>query len=536
MMKTILIVDDDYIARNKISALLQWERHGYQIVGEASNGIEALEAIKENMPDIVLVDMDMPVMNGVELIREIKKDGYPVSVIVLSSYNDFDYVRESMKLGALDYILKSEISSGLMLKALSATEERKKIQDTEKLSAKDRQYIRELYMRRILLNIYPETESRQWISDYGLPLDKSRNLLGVFEIDGYMRALEELDEKGMFTFHQFTENMIKEAVSKNPEMSSVKIKEDRYCLILSCREMNSIHDAQQIMIRTLEDIKRNFIRYLNLTITGSAGSICPGLENLAKSYKILEKRLKNKFYSGKGQIVMEDIVETDFEGNRDDFEVKINAQIEMQLPEEKERIISETKHFFSIIRRYRPEEAKAKKAVNRLLGKIEEDARKKKIDFSTTCGLDEITDEIRKAETLEEIEKQVEILAARFCEMLQIKENSRKYSKLTRRAIEYLEHNFKERISLSETAEYLNVSSSHLSRVFKNDTGMNLVNYLNRIRIEKAKQILKKNEDISIKHIAYEMGFNNYNHFFSTFKSMTGMSPQEYQEGREKSN
>lgn len=533
-MKTILIIDDDYIARSKITALLEWEKCGYNIIGEASNGKEALEMMRETVPDIALVDMDMPVMNGVELIREIKKRSYPTAVIVLSSYNDFDYVRESMKLGALDYILKNEISSEVLLTSLSGIQDSEKNLKPDQLSAKDREYIRELYMRRILLNTYSEEENIGWISEYNLPLDPNRNMLAVFEIDDYMLALRELDEKGIFTFQQFAENLVREEVHKIPEMSPVKMKEARYCLVLSCREIYSIHEGQQILIRVMEDIKRNFIRYLNLTITGSVGSICLGLGGLEKSYKMIEKRLRSKFFAGKGNIILGEDAAVKYEEGIDGFDAEMEALVhELYFSGEKGGVGDVMQEIFTLIRKVRPEEKKVKRWINEILGRIEEQAKAEKVDFFKLCGSTEIYMETELTETLGEIEKRLGTICAEFGRALEAKEDAKKYSKLTGRAIEYLERNFKDRISLSETAEYLNVSSSHLSRVFKNDTGMNLVTYLNHIRIAKAQSLLQKG-DMSIKLIAYETGFNNYNHFFATFKNLTGMSPQEYQEEKSK--
>ena len=151
-MKTILIVDDDYMARNKIRSMVEWEQYGDTIVWEAANGREALEKMQMCMPQIVLVDMDMPIMNGVELIREIIRRKYPVSVIVLSSYNDFAYVRESMKLGALDYILKGELNAEQLWKTLLAVDNAKENEQNENLTLRDREYLRALYTRRILLH------------------------------------------------------------------------------------------------------------------------------------------------------------------------------------------------------------------------------------------------------------------------------------------------------------------------------------------------------------------------------------------------
>ena len=108
-MYKVLIVDDEILARAGIKALIDWEKYGFSVIGEASNGQIAFEKIKEMKPDIVITDIKMPVMNGIDLIRATKKISQEISFIVLSAYNDFEYVKEAMKEGAKDYILKIQM-------------------------------------------------------------------------------------------------------------------------------------------------------------------------------------------------------------------------------------------------------------------------------------------------------------------------------------------------------------------------------------------------------------------------------------------
>lgn len=117
-MIKLLIVDDEKLLRKGFIHMTDWTSHGYCIVGEAGNGEEALQAIEAVGPDIVVTDIKMPGMDGIELIRAIKSDYPHIKVIVLSSYSDFPYVKESLQLGAADYILKASMSFDEVLRAL----------------------------------------------------------------------------------------------------------------------------------------------------------------------------------------------------------------------------------------------------------------------------------------------------------------------------------------------------------------------------------------------------------------------------------
>ena len=117
----IMIVDDEMLVRQGIKHLLNWEQEGYQIVGEASNGLEALNLMDEVNPHVILTDIVMPVMGGEKLVK-IVKEKYPhIEVIVLSSFSEYDYVRSTFQSGVADYILKPKLEADYLLSILNKT-------------------------------------------------------------------------------------------------------------------------------------------------------------------------------------------------------------------------------------------------------------------------------------------------------------------------------------------------------------------------------------------------------------------------------
>ena len=123
-MYSILIVDDDTVFRTRMKSLLDWEKAGYTIIDEARNGKEAIEKIEAFEPDIVITDISMPIINGVELIDYVKRFKNNTSIIALSGYNDFHYVRSSLKNGAEDYLLKNQLSIEKLLDVLDSAVKR----------------------------------------------------------------------------------------------------------------------------------------------------------------------------------------------------------------------------------------------------------------------------------------------------------------------------------------------------------------------------------------------------------------------------
>lgn len=119
-----MLVDDDFLVRTFLSRLTNWNAHGYSVVGAAQDGEQALEMTQEYQPDIIITDISMPVMDGITLIRRLKKENNPAKIVVLSCHDDFEYVREAMKLGADEYVLKNLLTEQSMLKLLGELEGR----------------------------------------------------------------------------------------------------------------------------------------------------------------------------------------------------------------------------------------------------------------------------------------------------------------------------------------------------------------------------------------------------------------------------
>ena len=120
-MYSILIIDDEPIVKIARRSILPWEEHGFFICGTASNGLEAVPLIEKHHPDIIITDLKMPEMDGLEIIRFLKEKEYPGEILVLSNYEDFDSVRSALLLGAADYLLKIKIQPDTLLACLNKT-------------------------------------------------------------------------------------------------------------------------------------------------------------------------------------------------------------------------------------------------------------------------------------------------------------------------------------------------------------------------------------------------------------------------------
>ena len=120
----VLVIDDEFIIRQGMKHMIDWEKEGFQIVGEANNGQEGLEMIEMLKPNIVLADIVMPVIDGMELSKRVHNKHPDIQIIILSGYDKFEYVKSTLLYGAVDYILKPELNPKELLNALKKAADR----------------------------------------------------------------------------------------------------------------------------------------------------------------------------------------------------------------------------------------------------------------------------------------------------------------------------------------------------------------------------------------------------------------------------
>jgi len=123
-MIKVLVVDDDHLVRRGFISMMPWSLHGMKVVGEASNGLKALEFLDQQSVDLLIVDLLMPIMSGMELMREVRKLHPSLHIVVLTFHQEFEYIQESLRLGALDYITKLELENEQMDSVLERISQR----------------------------------------------------------------------------------------------------------------------------------------------------------------------------------------------------------------------------------------------------------------------------------------------------------------------------------------------------------------------------------------------------------------------------
>lgn len=538
-MVKVLIVDDDSIARTNIKTLICWNKYGFEICGEAANGESCIEIIKDVSPDIVITDMSMPVMNGVELIDYIEKKYSSVKVIALSGYDEYDYVRQSMKKGAIDYILKHTLNAEILLNTLKMAcdminKERAENDNKCKMQKKlmeGMSIMQHNFIHKLVSGGFDEIyEVKQKISELGLNLDVNNLAAVAVEIDNFKQLKERLDNKGVNKIISSFIDISTDILKDMGRALITNIEEEKFIIIFSLGNKCSSLEIHNYILASIDRIKTSIKRYLNITACFSISGIIENIMDLSKHYSEADKVLKEKFFKGKDMIFQKHV-----ENNtrKEILNLDINDEktiIAALKSADRNKLYDCTGNIFNKVLLLGMSQRSIQMICVELINVVNRIARESLIDTKAIYLDEDIPyEEMKKYETIHEVKEWIESIYEKLLRLLEISALRPDYTVPTKKAVEFIHRNYGKNISLNEAAEYTGVTSSYLSRVFKKDCSKGFNEYLNHVRVEHAKWLIESN-DYKLKDIAKMVGFNNYTYFFTVFKDFVGMTPQEYED------
>ncbi|HHW47881.1 MAG TPA: response regulator [Clostridiaceae bacterium] len=534
-MYRVLIVDDELLIRTTLKYMLDWEAIGFTLSGEAANGREALEFIKKSTPDIILLDMRMPVMDGLQLSYELKKDYPDVQMIILSNYDDFEYVKNTLKNGAVDYILKHNLNEDTLrdalLRAKAVLENSKASRDRvldvvpNNLAA-----FKENLVIQLLTGQFRSEEEVEKIFDaLQIKLDTKNVVFIEIAIDHYRSVVGDGDLKAASFLEFALVNVSEDILKKYGNGLVTHISNEKFALILSFAQYRSSLKIDERIKEILQSISTSLYELLNITVSFSVGTMCDSILTISESYRKAEENLKNRFYTGKGSIITSNEIKsncTDSAGLSIETEKKLITCLKLQ---QKDKLMELLKGLFEFIKKEKISLSGSQMIFFDLIGIISKICKENHIPLSTVYSSSETPHKLMaELETLDEIESWfINIFINIYNALHGTDDVASSESEYVRQALTIIRNHYSENISLSYVARQINISSTYLSTLFKEETGEGFAQYLIRYRIEKAKALLRE-ENIDIKEIVKLCGFSDYGYFFRIFKKKVGMTPMEY--------
>lgn len=521
-MLQLMIVDDDALMCNQLAALLDWGQMGIEIAAYASDGQEAVEALKQHEIDLVLTDMDMPKMNGVELIEHINIHYPQIHVIALSAYDDYHYVRGSMKYGAHDYVLKSRLSKETMENLIAEIVKKDQaLGDLKDHVSLTYDQLLESFFNRLLRKAdFDRIQVGNIINNLNIKFN--RECLAVMLVDYYVESEDEMLYRSLY-------HMCQQILHEADFVQPMKTEEGRFCFILSLKKENS----QAQVLKKLEIWGRTLInngkKFFNVVLKVSISDLCGDILNLRHYYNQAAEQSTIFFYEENLEFVCPwTYVRKKEQGsgpvsfpNRKDCKKMISDGQTEELKKLWSGFFEETRKRKGSI----PELVHGcGEALNWIFLTAEEQGVKRTYLLN---GKDQLEEETGRIRTLSQWETLFQMLLERLCEALCPDSEWESYHKYTKYILKKIHTQYSEAISLTDLSGELGVSAAYLSNTFKNDVGTGFNEYLNKFRIEKVIEAIK-NGDGKLKEIVERAGFQNYNYFFKVFKEYTGVTPAQY--------
>ncbi|HBE77191.1 MAG TPA: hypothetical protein DDW65_05345 [Firmicutes bacterium] len=527
-MLKIILVDDEPIVRLTIQTLGVWQNYGFQFAFEAANGQEALEQLKsDDSIDIVLTDISMPKMNGLELIRQVKTINPNIPIIVLSAYNDYPYVREAFKLGIQDYILKSDLSLESLLKLFEKVKENIDTTNRHLKEINDNTILLKQKMIEDLLTGVRINAIREKLESLQIKIKNANNVVCLFDVDDYKLLEEKYDNEILAKINNSIINIFSQKITEYNIGETLCLSKGRYVLIASFEGEHSSAVMFQKLNQFINDIKYSLSELLNISVTVGVSAFADGLETIPSLYRQAVQTIQFRLIWGKGKTInQQDIlnITNTAQINISSFKKELTAAIEGLDTSQAQSILNNFKQYIIGLNTAKINVVYSLyieiiyHVLNYLIGKDlhPDDVLNQELDFYH---------QINEYETIDEINQFLESILLKIIE--ELKQKKENIPLKLKKAREYIRAHYHENISLKSVAEYLNVSEAYISRMFTKEMGESFINYVTNLRIEKAKDLLK-NSNLSINEISELVGYYNQEHFSRVFKKHEGCSPNKY--------
>lgn len=534
-MLKVFLVEDEIIIRNGVKNNIPWEQEGFTFVGEAGDGELAWPLIKQTKPDILITDIRMPFMDGLELSGLVRKELPDTKIIILSGYSEFDYAKQAINLGVANYLLKP-ISGEKLLEAVKQVadiirEERAQTLLVEQYRLENGENVK-VEKIRLFEQIVAGTATTREILDRGelLELDLAAPFYTVLLLK-LVDSGESMDSSAQV---MEASEKVDEAIMKNPEFFSVERGLEGLAILMKSEEERQ---AGTQLMNLEKEIQEILTQYPEVSYFGGAGETVQRMRDIRRSYIGASKAFASRFFTEKNRfLTVEQIRELKPAGMKDMSLKSVDAsKINRKLVEDflKSGLEEETKNFVEeYFKNIGHENYESLMFCHYLIVDMNLCAS----HFLESIGIDsallpaQCRDVREFADTLQCEEGMISYVTKLFTETIRLRDKSsrNKYMELITAVQKIILENFQNNeFSMNQAAAMVNLSPGYFSTLFRQETGVSFVEQLTGIRLEKAKALLMCT-NMRSSEIAYEVGYKDAHYFSYIFKKVCGCTPKEY--------
>jgi two-component system response regulator YesN len=540
-MYKIIVVDDEPLIRKWIYENINWNENGFVFSGDCEDGNEAIELIEEIHPDVILTDICMPFLDGLELSNYVMQRFPDTKIILLTGYDNFDYAQKAVKLNVYDYILKP-ITIEDLKKILSRVKndlekERnstKTIVELKQKLSESLPLLRERFLNKILNGKIKEEEIKNRLSYLGIIFKYEYLAIIGISIDYSIEIIKNHGEEKYELFLIAITNLCTEILKKYNLNGEIFFDNNDNIVII----LNSINEENlsRQKIEVAEKIRQQIEQTMDCTVTIGIGTVIKSITRLAESYNIAILSLGYRFLLGINQIILYKHLVSGKKVQsilKKDWAHEVYYSLKICNKDETNLLI---KNIFKNIKSEYVPMGKCIVFLQKILASIFSIIDE--LDFNESELFENIKNPfsyLSSFKTLDNLEKWL----VHVCEKINILMEKRQDS-INRKKVEdakkYMLDNYnQEDINLNSICSYLAVSTSKFSQILKKYSGQTFIEYLTRIRIDKSMELLKSTDN-KIYEIAFKAGFNDPHYFSFIFRRINGITPNQYREKIKKNN
>ncbi len=525
----VMLVDDEEDVIQVIIRKINWEALGYEVMGYAHNGVEALELCEERQPDVVMTDIKMPYMDGLTLSRKLKTLYPSVKIIIFSGFDEFEYAKEAIRLEAEEYILKpidadelSQVFRRIHESLDKEFDEKQNINMLKNYYLESLPVLQENFYSSLIEGRIPEQSLQKEMLDYQVEL--TGPCYAVLVLHNSLSLAPEGINPLLLTVS--IRKVAEERMQEEWRAKFFSYLGNIVCIVQlsAASEVKRLTDACETLCR--------LVRHLtNATVTIGIGGVVTAISALHQSYSGARDAVSYRVIYGRGKAINiaeiaperhgsagglqgmynEDALHELFKAvrmdSREKLDMAVDAYLEAHTPENPS---IQAYHFF----------------VMELVTEIHKFMLANQIDPERIFPQEDIYRRVQQM-ALSEMGGWLKAALEKLQNIIQETRNDSTRSFVSR-ALDYVRDHYEDKeLSVESVCDYLNVSAAYFSTVFKRETGKTFINYLTDFRMEKAvRMLLEKNEKTYV--IAQAVGYSDPNYFSYAFKKKYGMSPSKY--------
>ncbi len=526
-MFSVLIAEDEILARIGLKNMIDWAGMDMKVVGEARNGKAALEIYQKQKPDLILTDIKMPVMDGLEMIAEIRKSDKHAKIVIFTCHQEFDLLHEAIRLGVTDYILKNSMSMEEIQAVIRKV--RSELTTENKADAGSGYFDPSLAKEDVVKSYLfygtcSDAAFEKLVKKLNMKLEPANLTLCIMRIDGYETRMDKSDPKYEATIRDIIGSLVRELLDNLDLGEIVNEREGRYFLLLNTGDTASRHRSKAPLPELLGRISQIMKTYADTTVTFGISSVGKSYSDLKLMYGEALSALAQSYYAKDARYLR-----CGDERNKRAFQQAIDTFRDGVL------------HTAGLVDGYRAEILSGIERLGLMFGKPAAEAAElltRLVTWPATnlkeVGSDSLSlalDCAERVHACSTIDEAIEAFLDYLRVMVQARAQTKVVSREVAEAMDFIRLRYERDISLLQVAQHVEMSPNYLSSLFKKELRTSFVGYLNRVRIDKAGELLKSTH-LKLYAIAERVGFADESYFSRIFKRIKGVRPGEYKKMR----